>query len=117
MSSSNHMYNKNSLKQALYNHTNTNLLAFVSRHIRWLKTFPEQLTPVDKQKAVDGLVYYTYVFSDPIPDGDEHPLYKCWKSSPTKLKTILTETPPIACMGVAATKNTVFMHFPSLIKC
>ena len=31
-------------------------------------------------------------------------------------KTILTDTPPKAHMGITATKHTVVMHFPSLIK-
>ena len=114
-SSSNHLYNQNLLTQKLHNHINANLLTCVTHHRRWLKTFPQKLTPIAKQKAVDGIACQPYRFSDVNPDGDEHPLCKHWNSSTARREKMLAENSPTAHIALEAT-NTHSVHILPIIK-
>ena len=84
--------------------------------MRWLETFPPKLTPAVKQKVTADIVHNTYIFYDVIPDGDDHPLCKHWNASSKVRENMLAENPPIAHIGVTATKHTIVTHCPSLIK-
>ena len=94
---------------------NTNLLTCTSHHRRWMETFHLKLTTTIKQKLAAGIVHSTCRFSDVIPDGEDNPLYKHLGDLPKLCKTMIAENLPTACVGVAATKHALIIHFPSLI--
>ena len=71
------------------------------------------MTSIEKLKAVVGLV--CHAFSE-IPDDENYPLCKCWKTSPAKRKTLIKEQLPTALMGFVNAEHVVVMNCPFLIK-